>query len=105
MRDAFYTLALWHVKSGQEAEFLRVWREELGVAFLNAVPTAHGTLVQSLEDPHIYYSFGPWQSMEQMSAARMEPTVRAAMDKLRALCVEARPGPYRVVMTVPAQAD
>jgi hypothetical protein len=91
MSDTFYTLASWHVKAGQEAEFIRVWQDELAVAFLRANPTATGTLIQSLDDPQQFYSFGPWASLEQMEAARSE----------MALCDAAKPGPFRVVLTVP----
>ncbi|HYN88344.1 MAG TPA: antibiotic biosynthesis monooxygenase [Ardenticatenaceae bacterium] len=101
MSERFYTLASWRVHAGQEEEFLRVWREELSAAFLRANPTARGTLIQSLEDPRQFYSFGPWDSLEQMQVARSDPHVRDAIGKLIALCEEATPGPYRVVLTVP----
>ena len=101
MSDRFYTLALWRVKEGHEDEFLRVWREELASAFRNVDPAAQGTLIQSLEDPHLFYSFGPWDSLEQMQIARSDPHTRAALGHLIALCDEAKPGPFRVVLTIP----
>jgi heme-degrading monooxygenase HmoA len=101
MSERFYTLASWHVREGQEEEFLRVWQEELAPAFLSVNPTTHGTLIQSLEDPRQFYSFGPWDSLEQMQAARSDPRAREAIGKLISLCDEAKPGPFRVVLTVP----
>lgn len=101
MEDRFYTLASWHIQEGQAEEFLRVWREELAPAFLNVNPTARGTLIQSLEDPRQFYSFGPWDSLEQMQTARSDPRAREAIGKLIALCDEAKPGPFRVVLTLP----
>ncbi len=101
MRDGFYTLASWHIKEGHEEAFLQVWKEELASAFLSVNPTAQGTLIQSLEDPRQFYSFGPWESLEQMQAARSDPRARAAIGKLMGLCDEAKPGPFRVVLTIP----
>ena len=101
MSERFYTLASWRIREGQEEEFLRVWQEELASAFLSAIPMAKGTLIQSLEDQRQFYSFGPWESLEQMQTARSDKRVGEAIGKLVGLCEEATPGPYRVVLTVP----
>ena len=101
MPDTYYTLASWHVHEGRAEEFVRVWKEELASAFLQASPAAMGTLVQSLEDPKLYYSFGPWDSLEAMQNARENPEVGKAIRALRELCDEARPGPYKLVLTIP----
>jgi heme-degrading monooxygenase HmoA len=101
MPDRFYTLASWYIKEGQEEEFLRTWREQLAPAFLSVNPTAHGTLIQSLEDPRQFYSFGPWDTLEEMQAARSDLRAREAIGKLIALCDSAKPGPFRVVLTIP----
>jgi heme-degrading monooxygenase HmoA len=101
MSADFYTLASWHVQEGREAEFLRIWKEELAAAFRNVTPAAQGTLIQSLEDPCQFYSFGPWESLEQMEAARRDVQVREAIEKLMAICDTAKPGPFRVVLTIP----
>src|SRR5687768_819612 len=100
--QGFYTLASWHVRAGQEDEFLRVWRDELAPAMLNVSPATHGTLIQSLTDSQQYYSFGPWESMERMQAARTDPQVRAVIDRLTTLCNEAKPGGFRVVLKIPS---
>ena len=90
MSAGFYTLAAWHVRAGQEHEFLRIWREELAPAFLSFNPSAQGTLIQSLNDPQEFYSFGPWDSLAQMQAARSDPGAQAALAKLVALCDRTR---------------
>jgi heme-degrading monooxygenase HmoA len=70
MAEAFYTLASWRVASGREEEFLRAWRDELAAAIREMNPGATGTLVQSLDDPRLFYSFGAWRSEEEMRAVR-----------------------------------
>lgn len=101
MNGGFYTLSSWYVREGNIAEFTRIWKEELAVAFRRYSASTVGTLIQNLDDPHQFYSFGPWESQEIMQQARVDPHVKTAIDKLTALCDEAKPGPYRVVLTVP----
>ena len=101
MAEGYYTLASWRVKPGQEDAFVALWRDELAAHFRRLDPSATGTLVRSLEDPHLFYSFGPWASLEAMQAVRSDPGTAAVLARLAALCDEARPGPYRVVLTIP----
>lgn len=100
MSPGFYTLASWYLRPGHEAEFVRRWQDELSVAFRTANPRATGTLVQNLEDPRHFYSFGPWDSEAEMAAARLDPEVRTALNRLRELCESATPAPFRVVLTI-----
>ncbi len=101
MNGGFYTLSSWVVREGQTSEFVRIWKEEFAPAYIRYSASTQGTLIQNMEEPHVFYSFGPWESQEVMQEARRDPQVRAALAKLTALCVEAKPGPYRVVLTIP----
>jgi heme-degrading monooxygenase HmoA len=99
MEGTYYTHALWRVKPGQEDEFVVAWKA-MGDAFV-ALPGvgsgAQGTLVQSINDATLFYSFGSWQSLEQIQAMRADPTAQTAMSRVRELCIEATPGTYRLV--------
>jgi hypothetical protein len=54
-----YTLALWRVKEGREGEFVEAWKG-LSDYFLNLPnPPGTGTLVRSVEEARLFYSFGP----------------------------------------------
>jgi len=99
--SAYYTHALWRVRDGSEAKFVHLWENDLARAFRAAAPSATGTLIQSLEDPSLFYSFGPWPSLDAMADARQSPEVDQALKALRALCVQASPGAYRVVLEIP----
>ena len=98
-----YTLAMWRVRPGQEEEFIRAWREDLADYFLSLPGVMGGTLLRSLEDPSLFYSFGPWRSLEDIRAMRADPRTPAVMGKLRDLCVEATPGVYQRVLTLGVQ--
>ena len=100
MEETYYTHALWKVKPGNEEAFIEAWRA-LGTAF-GQLPNAprKGTLIQSLADPTIFYSFGPWDSLDDIEAMRRDPGARQAIRRIIELCDEATPGDYRVVAEI-----
>jgi hypothetical protein len=96
-----YTLALWRVKEGREEEFVEAWKG-LSEYFLDLPnPPGTGTLVRSVEDPRLFYSFGPWRSIEDIQQMRSDPRTPGVIGKLVDLCEEARPGTFQVVATAP----
>lgn len=99
MANEVFTLGAWRVKDGKETEFIEEWRA-LGRHFGSlGEPPGQGTLVQNVEDPHEFYSFGPWPSLDAVQAMRSHPDTPAVLGKLIALCDEGKPGTFRVVAT------
>ena len=99
MADQPYTLARWLVAPGQEDAFVAAW-QDLGLFFLALpMPPHWGTLLRSVEEPRLFYSFGPWPSMETIAAMRAHPDAPAALAKLTALCETAETGTYFVAAT------
>ena len=97
MNDSVYTLGVWRVKPGKEIAFIEAW-QELGAVFSRLPqPPGKGTLLQSVSDPTLFYSFGPWRSLSAIQAMREDPQAQDGVARLRALCTEATPGNYRVV--------
>ena len=98
-----YTLALWRVKEGREEEFVQAWKGELADYFLGLPnpPGEPGALIRSVEDPQVFYSFGAWQSLEDIQKMRSDPRTPEMIGKLAALCEEAKPGTFQVVATTP----
>ena len=96
MEEAYYTHARWRVKPGREEEFIEAWRA-LGALF-SSLPNAigHGTLIRSLDDPTLFYSFGPWRSLEDILSMRGGPETTAAIARARDLCDEFSTGNYEV---------
>jgi heme-degrading monooxygenase HmoA len=97
VEEKFYTHGMWRVKPDREKEFIAAWKA-MGDVFLG-LPNVetHGTLIQSLSDPTLFYSFGPWSSLEDIQAMRSDPKAQEALARVRELCDEASPGTYRVV--------
>ena len=98
MSATIYTLGVWRVKPENEADFIAAWKT-LGLIFsqLPVPPTEKGTLIQSLADPALFYSFGPWQNLEAVQAMREDPQAQDGINRLRELCTEAIPGSFRLV--------
>jgi quinol monooxygenase YgiN len=100
MKDDFYNLALWKVKNNKQEEFLHIWEIDFASAFIKLNPYSKVTLIQSLENPDIYYSFGAWIDLKEMQSARASDHYRSAISKLVALCTEARPGSFKNVLSI-----
>lgn len=99
MPDEVYTLGAWRVKDGKQSEFVDTWTA-LGNYFKSLPhPPGRGTLLQSVDDPQQFYSFGPWHSLDDVQQMRNRPETAGEIGKLMALCEEARPGTFRVVAT------
>lgn len=98
MTETAYTLAMWKVKPGSEAEFVDAWKA-LAETFhgLPKPPAGMGVLVQSLTDPSTYYSFGPWASADDIAEMRENPDAQASISKVMDLCTEGQPGGFRLV--------
>ena len=98
MPATIYTLGVWHIKPEHEADFITAWKT-LGVIFsqLPSPPTGKGTLIQSVTDPTLFYSFGPWQSLEDVQSMRQNPQAQAGINRLLELCTDAVPGSFRLV--------
>jgi hypothetical protein len=99
MSDEVFTLGAWRVADGRQNEFVAAW-QALGVYF-NSLPhpPGEGTLLQSIDDPQQFYSFGPWDCLEDIQEMRGQPQTPTEIGKLMALCDEGRPGTFRLIAT------
>jgi hypothetical protein len=97
--DEIYTLGVWRVKDGKQTEFIAAW-QGLGRYFHSLPkPPGKGTLVQSVDEPQQFYSFGPWSTLDDIREMRSRPETPTEIGKLMDLCEEGRPGTFRVVAT------
>ncbi len=96
----YYTLAAWKVKEGREDDFIRAWSEVLVGAFrsLDRAPV-WGKLLRSVDDPRLFYSFGPWERREDVLAMRADPRGSGGLAEVAALCDGFTPGMFMEVAT------
>ena len=72
MADQPYTLAGWRVAPGNEDAFVAV-QQELAAVFLSLKPPPRwGTLIRSVDDPDLFYSFA--SSPHSLQSYRPLPT-------------------------------
>lgn len=55
--------------------------------------------MQSVDDPDLLYSFGPWPSLDAVQAMRDHADTPKVLGELMALCEEGKPGTFQVVAT------
>jgi hypothetical protein len=97
--DEVYTLGAWRVKDGKQSEFVEAWKA-LGGYFRGLPhPPSEGTLLQSVDDERLFYSFGPWHTLDDIQEMRGRPETPGEIAKLMDLCDDGRPGAFRVVAT------
>jgi heme-degrading monooxygenase HmoA len=77
-----YTHSLWTVKPGQEDEFVRRWLElaELGEQMGLSGPAR---LLRDRDNPHVFVSFGPWQSLEKVARWRSSAEFHHRISRLQ----------------------
>jgi hypothetical protein len=97
--DEVYTLGVWRVKDGKQSEFIAAW-QALGRYFRSLPhPPGTGTLVQSVDEPQQFYSFGPWRTLDDIQEMRSRSDTASEIGKVMDLCEEGRPGTFRLVAT------
>jgi quinol monooxygenase YgiN len=92
-----YTVGIWTVKPGKEAEFIQAWREFAEWTSKQGLGVGTGRLVQDTENPRRFISFGPWPSVEVIEQWRAMPEFKAFFEKVRELCDEIQPRTLKLV--------
>jgi len=86
MRE-LYTHGRWVVKAGQAEAFQAAWQElaEWTSANIGGAVGGEARLLQDLDDPLSFYSFGPWDSMEAIEAWRAAAGFQERVGRVREL--------------------
>jgi heme-degrading monooxygenase HmoA len=77
-----FTHSIWTVKAGQEEEFVRRW---LDLAEWSAAQglTGSARLLRDADDPRVFVSFGPWESLEKVARWRSSPGFHERVARLQ----------------------
>jgi len=94
-----YTNGIWHVKAGEEDEFVTAWRD-----FASWASTWPGSgtlrLVRDVEEPTRYMSFAPWESHEAQGAWKANPEFPERIGRVKQHTTEFTPSVFELVTTV-----
>jgi heme-degrading monooxygenase HmoA len=90
-KKQLYTLAIWKVKPGKEAEFIEAWQAFADWTTHTQASAGEGILLQGEDSPTQFVSFGPWDNAENVVNWRAQPEFRDFLSKARELCEELQP--------------
>jgi len=65
-----YTQGTWKVKPGRAAEFVSAWAEFADWSMREVPGASWAKLLRDTTDENRFVSFGPWQSLDAISAWR-----------------------------------
>jgi hypothetical protein len=99
-KTVYYTLGRWKVKEGNEEKFIELWTKLGGIFGKLPDPPGVGTLIRSIDDPALFYSFGPWPSFESIKYMRSDKASVEGIKEIMSLCEEAAPGNYKLVKEI-----
>jgi heme-degrading monooxygenase HmoA len=77
-----YTLGIWTVKNGREADFVDAWRN-VADRTKSDFPEETATLLRDRDQPNRFISFGPWESLEQIEHWRSSETFTQGVGAIR----------------------
>jgi heme-degrading monooxygenase HmoA len=82
-----YTHGRWVVNEGQEAAFQAAWEElaEWTNENISGAVSGEARLLQDLDDPRVFVSFGPWESLEAIQAWRADAGFQERVGRIRDL--------------------
>jgi heme-degrading monooxygenase HmoA len=94
-----YTLGVWRVKPGREADFVNAW-DEFARWTVESGYESTGTLLRDRSEPGRFVSFGPWPSAEAAEEWRDSSGFAERVGALRDTLDSFEPGTYDVVLRV-----
>lgn len=98
---AVYTLGTWRVTAGRADEFVAAWRA-LAEATKRDFPDATAVLLRDRDDPNLFISVGPWDSVDSIAAWRASDGFQTAVSRIRTLLERFEPHTMDPVVDVTA---
>jgi heme-degrading monooxygenase HmoA len=94
--ETHYTHTTWHVKEGNEEEFVRRWGEWAEWSRRQGL-VEDALLLRDAEDPQRFVSFGPWEGVVAIAGWRALPGYQERVDRLRRVVDGFQPRTLEVV--------
>lgn len=94
-----YTLGNWTVKSGNEVAFIAEWKRFADWSANHCGGAGTAYLLQDVEHPHMFISYGPWDNADAIKAWRGTPEFQAFVGSVRRLCENFVPHSMKLAAT------
>lgn len=91
-----YTSGIWIVKPGKETEFIQAWQAFAEWTTKNQAEARGAQLLQDIEKPGRFISFGPWKDIGSIGAWRATPEFAEFFARAKLLCDDIQPGTFNV---------
>ena len=93
-----YTHGIWQVKPGYADEFVAAWTEFADWSREHAAGAGWGKLLRDVEDPNRFFTFGPWESLDAISAWRALDGWQERVGRMRAMLESFQPATLEVIV-------
>ena len=94
-----YTLGIWKVQAGRENDFVRAWSEMANNTKADFTESV-ATLLQDMDEPRTFISFGPWESLEQIEQWRSSDTFKNGVGSIRSLLDDFAPHTMQIAARI-----
>ncbi len=95
--DEIFAAGIWDVMPGNERAFIEAWKEFSVWTALHQKGSGYGNLLQDMDNPSRFISYGPWKDLESVRAWRQQPEFRKSIGRFMDLCDHITPGTFRLV--------
>ncbi len=95
-----YSIGKWIATSGKSNEFIKAWRGMVDYVVQNSVGGIDFYLVQDIEQPNIYLSFGRWENADMLKMWMESPVFKDYKKQLDALCDDIKIKPMKGVFNI-----
>ncbi len=86
-----FSVGIWLVKSGREAEFIAAGGSFAKHIFDSSLGAPEVYLLQDIQQPRRFISCGPWESIQKIDAWRQLPEFKEFFARAKELCDEITP--------------
>ena len=97
-QNMLYTAGIWVAKKGKERNFIAAWKEFAEWTSSNVVGAGNARLLQDIEKPERFISFGPWESVESIQQWRNKQEFKEFFAKAKELCESIQPNSLKAVV-------
>jgi heme-degrading monooxygenase HmoA len=96
---AVYTVGIWHVRPGDEDTFIAAWRL-MATNTAGDFAGATAVLLRDRDEPGLFVSAGPWESLEQIESWRASATFATGVRSIRPYLEQFEPHTMDVVVSI-----
>ena len=89
--QSIFTAGRWRVKPGREADFISAWEAFARWTSENISGASRARLLQDRDQPGLFVSIGPWESLESVRTWRQTEEFREFVSRVRQLCESIEP--------------